>query len=114
MNIDELTLGQIKQIQSLCGSSKASDKSVYDDLIGNAIFVRTVTMHDTGVLMRVTEKELVLTDCAWIADSGRFHKALAKGELNEVEPYPDGEVIINRDSLLDICAWDFALPRVAK
>src|SRR6185369_836883 len=65
-------------------------------IIGKAYLIRTVTMIDTGVLVAVTPTELVLEEAAWIADTGRFSDAIAKAEFDEVEPFPDGPVIIGR------------------
>jgi len=69
--------------------------------IGKIYLIRTVTMIDTGILVAVTDKELVLEEAAWIADTGRFSDALAKAEFNEVEPFPAGRVIINRSCIID-------------
>ena len=81
--------------------------------IGTKYFIRTVTHHYTGELVAVYKDELVLKDVAWIADNGRFADALKTKEFEEVEPYPDGEVIIGRGAILD-CS-DFGLcPRVQK
>lgn len=81
--------------------------------IGRAYLIRTVTMMLTGRLVYLDDKELILEDAAWIADSGRFSEALTTGKLSEVEPFPY-EVIIGRGSLIDACFWDFKLPREVK
>ena len=82
--------------------------------IGSTYFIRTVTHHFTGVLIKVFKQELVLKDAAWIADDGRFTPAVRDGSFNEVEPYPDGEVIIGRGSLIDAYAVKFNSPRTQK
>lgn len=69
--------------------------------IGENYFIRTVTHHLTGRLVAVHPIELVLEDAAWIADDGRFADALAKNAFAEVEPFPDGEVIVGRTSVID-------------
>ena len=69
--------------------------------IGKVYLIRTVTMIDTGILVKVTDKELVLENAAWIADTGRFHEALKKAVFNEVEPFPDGQVIVGRGAIID-------------
>jgi len=81
--------------------------------IGKNYFIRTVTHHYTGKLASVHEHELVLTDAAWIADDGRFMQAVASGEFKEIEPYPDGPVIIGRGAILDACVIP-AVPRSQK
>lgn len=105
MNIDELTIKEVKHIQSLLKSS-ADTSSPYQ--IGQAYLIRTVTLYYTGKIIRVTPKELVLESAAWIADTGRFSDALKTGILNEVEPM--GEVIIGRGSVIDACRWNHSLP----
>ena len=82
--------------------------------IGANYFIRTVTHHYTGKLVAVGEKELVLVNAAWIADDGRFMQAVASGEFNEVEPYPEGKnVVIGRGAVLDAVVIS-VLPRGQK
>jgi len=81
--------------------------------VGDAYIVRTVTFHYTGRLKAMWDGWLVLTDAAWVADSGRWADALAKGTLNEVEPYVS-EVCINRAAIVDVTAWTHDLPRAQK
>jgi hypothetical protein len=112
MNIDDLTLGQIKQLRVIFGDGKCDDGHPYE--IGEAYFIRTVTFHLTGRLVEVTSQELVIEDAAWIADDGRFADALKTGAFSEVEPYPDGKVIIGRGALIDAQKVKFSLPRSQK
>ena len=97
MKLDDLTIGEAKKLASLF----CSDKQDHPFEIGAVYLIRTVTMIDTGRLLRVTPTELVLEDAAWIADTGRFSDALKKLSFNEVEPFPDGEVIIGRGAIID-------------
>ena len=97
MKIDELTIGEAKQLASMIGKS-----GEHPFEIGAVYLIRTVTMIDTGRLLRVTPTELVLEEAAWIADTGRFADALKKLSFNEVEPFPDGEVIIGRGAIIDM------------
>lgn len=69
--------------------------------IGKIYLIRTVTMIDTGRLVAVTPQELVLEDAAWIADTGRFADAVSKAEFSEVEPFPNGRVIVGRGAVID-------------
>jgi hypothetical protein len=97
MNIDDLTLGQIKALGSLF--TPQTDNSAWE--VGAIYLIRTVTMIDTGRLVAVTAQELVLEDAAWIADTGRFADAVEKAEFGEVEPFPAGRVILGRGSVID-------------
>lgn len=111
MEIDNLTIKEVKHIQSLLRGPEVS--SPYQ--VGKNYFIRTVTHHLTGQLVRVTAKELVLKDAAWISDDGRFMQALKDGALNEVEPFPDGdEVVVGRGALIDAVIWRHELPRKQK
>ena len=71
--------------------------------IGKPYLIRTVTMIQHGILVDVTDKELVLIKAAWIADTGRFSDFInGKIEPNEVEPFPPNQpVIIGRGALID-------------
>lgn len=114
MNINELTLGQIKEIQSLVGGAKSScDCGPYH--IGGKYFIRTVTMSYTGIITAVHPTELELSEACWIADSGRFHKAL-KGEWDssaEHEPFP-ASIVIGRGAIIDACPISYILPNEVK
>ena len=79
--------------------------------VGEKYFIRTVTMHVVGKLEKMDDKELLLSSCAWVADSGRFHNALKDGTLSEVEPFVD-DVIVNRTAVIDATKWRHALPLV--
>lgn len=110
MNIDELTIGQLKQINSLLGT-KSTANHPYE--IGANYLIRTVTMIDTGRLVAVTDQELVIEEAAWIADTGRFMQSLQTCDFSEVEPFPSGQVIVNRGSVIDAVKIP-SLPRSQK
>lgn len=82
-------------------------------LIGENVFVRTVTHHYTGRLADLGGGFLRLEEAAWIADDGRFATALATGTLNEVEPYPAG-CYVSVGAIVDLCRWNHDLPRTQK
>ena len=112
MNIDDLTIGQAKQLAALLGNkTNQADNSAWE--IGKGYLIRTVTMTNTGRLVAITDQELVLQDAAWIADTGRFSDSLKKCNFNEVEPFPDGKVIIGRGSVIDAVQIN-TLPRDKK
>jgi hypothetical protein len=98
MDVDSLTIKQARELAALFGGDKSHPGPW---VVGKIYLIRTVTMIDTGRLVAVTPNELVLEDAAWIADTGRFADALRKVEFNEVEPFPDGEVIIGRGGIID-------------
>lgn len=111
MDIEDLTLKQIKEIQRLacCPPSIPGRWQ-----IGKHYFVRTVTHHFLGKLEEVTEHELWFSSVSWIADDGRFNELLKNGTANEVEPAPEGDVPIGRGALIDAHLWSHALLRTVK
>jgi hypothetical protein len=112
MNIDELTLGQLKQIKSMCGGAKENFEHPYK--IGQGYLIRTVTHYYTGQLDWVGDKELRLSNAAWIADTGRYHKAFESTDnLSEVEPIK-GDAIIGRGAVIDAVEWMNNLPMAVK
>lgn len=79
------------------------DKSNPFMVVGKEYFIRTVTHYFTGSLVWVGEKEIVLENVAWIADTGRFNEFVAGKIVNEVEPFPiESTVIIGRGSIIDM------------
>ena len=96
------------------GTAKVSEVAAnFADLTGRSVLVRTVTHYYTGRLDSVTGQWLHLLDAAWIADTGRFHTALATGRLSEVEPYP-ADCWVAACAVVDVCEWPHDLPRAAK
>jgi hypothetical protein len=104
IKIEDLTIGQARELAAMFNTQLAPQSPKAADAhweIGKPYLIRTVTMIDTGRLVAVTDKELVLEDAAWVADTGRFSDSVKKAEFDEVEPFPDGKVIINRSSIID-------------
>lgn len=117
MNINELTLGQIRELQSLFAPQLCASTAplASHPLIGKNVIVRTVTMIYTGRLDAVTAETFVLVDCSWIPETERFMSFVAEGKVKECEPYPDGlPVYINKGALLDMCELRKDLPRSQK
>lgn len=109
MKLDDLTIGEARELARMFATAAPANDSHWE--IGGTYFIRTVTHHLTGRLVTVTPHELVIKDAAWIADDGPFARAVASGEFSEVEPFPDGEVIVGRGSLIDAQKVTFSAPR---
>ena len=80
--------------------------------VGENYFIRTVTMALCGKLIEVTDKELVLEKASWVVDTGRFSDFLKSGTLSstsEVEPFPEGDVIVGRGGIIDATIWKHEL-----
>lgn len=91
-----------------------------------AVFVRTVTFHYAGRIANISYSPvtgraqwLTLSEASWIADTGaRMGTFLKRGIIEEeggrteYEMYPSG-VVVNADSVLDICKISGELPELA-
>lgn len=88
------------------------DISTLDELVGQKLFIRTVTYHMTGEVIKRMGDFIQLKDAAWIADSGRFSDAIKNGTLSEVEPV--GTMWVNLSSIVDFFPWKHKLPKDQK
>lgn len=115
MDINTLTVGQLKEIKELLGGMEDSNKeskSYYE--IGENIIIRTVTHIIVGLLVDVNEKEFVLKNAAWVADTGRFNECISKGTFSEVEMYGKEIVTVGRGALIDATKFVHDLPTETK
>lgn len=95
----------------LCADG-ATDVTGWSELVGQKLFIRTVTYHLVGKVRGVNGTLIELSDAAWVADSGRFMQALQNGALNEVEPC--GRCWVNAESITDMFPWNHPLPKAQK
>lgn len=110
MELGDLKLKDLEKLKCFFNTEKCEDTAFE---VGKSYLIRTVTLYYTGKINRITSKELVLEDAAWIADTGRFSECLTEGKFNEVEPFQD-DVIIPKDSIIDGTLWKHKLPRAVK
>ena len=114
IDVDELTLGQMKEIQSAIGSKLKSQKSTpLPFKIGDAILIRTVTMIQLGRVKAIGRDFFVLEDGGWVADTARFNETLSTGDLNEFERAPSW-FVVGRGAVIDIYPWTHDIPKVSK
>lgn len=111
-DINNLTLGQIKQMRSVIGGESVSPTE-HRWKVGESYLIRTVTMILVGRLEWVGEKEMELSSASWVADTGRFHNAVKEGKLDEVEPFTNN-ILIGRGALVDATIWTHDLPKTQK
>lgn len=105
-----------KLIEAECECKLPIPGSV-DLVIGQAVFIQAVPLYYTGRVVRVDDRYIVLDQAAWIADTGRFHKAMAEGReaLVEVEPLPKDRIVrISHGSVLSVMDWPHSLPEATK
>lgn len=75
------------------------------DLLGEIVFIRTVTHYYTGRYVAKDGHFLVLEDAAWIGDTGRFGDFM-KGQPSEsLEVEPMGKTLVNEETIVDISPY---------
>lgn len=112
----EAELKELESLEEKVNTKKSNLK--YENLElpfqkGSAYFIRTVTYFATGKVKAIVGNFLVLEDAAWIADTGRFSDAIAKGIVSEVEPV-NVDMFVNTSSITDAFPWVHKLPREQK
>lgn len=108
MAIDNLTIAEAREIAALFGRPQT-----HSFVIGQQVFIRTVTHYYTGRVAVVTDSDVGLDDAAWIADTGRLSDALRDGigsKAGEVEPF-HSRVFVSRGAIVDWTEHKPALPR---
>jgi hypothetical protein len=119
MNINELTIGQAKELANLFGNKteKTESNKSHPFEIGKNYFIRTVTMSHVGKLEAVYDDILVLSNASWVADSGRLNDAMKFGlesiDHSELEPFVNN-LLVGRGALVDMTVYNFPLPTKQK
>lgn len=109
MDINELTIGNLKELKSLIGMQD-SVQSFFE--VNKAYLIRTVTHYHIGMLTGISPQELRLENASWIPDTGRLQNTLEKGVPEEVEMI--GTVIVSRGAIVDAMEWKHPLPSEQK
>ena len=85
-------------------------KTTHSIELGKTYLFRTVTYHFIGKVKDVTDTDVVFDGpSCWLADSGRFGDAIAKGSISEGEALPDGWAMA-RGGLIDFGPWEHKIP----
>lgn len=78
--------------------------------IGQPYYFRCVTYHYVGVVTKVGPYEIVIKNPVWVADSGKWDRAYATGELTDYMYGPD-HLILGRLSIVDAGPWTAPMPK---
>ncbi len=99
MNLNDLTLGQTKELRNLFSNQSIMDECPFE--VGEKYLIRTVTFTLTGQVKSKTSQFLVLEQADWIADTGRFSEALNdQDKFAEIEPFKN-DAIVSKGSIVD-------------
>jgi hypothetical protein len=117
MQLPNHTKNKPRGKQMISKIKKPSKKSTIDKtnvfVVGKNYFIQTVTLYFTGKLMAITDKFIVLSSAAWIADTGRFTQAIDSGNFDEIEIYKN-PIIIPIGAIVVATEINFGLPEVQK
>ena len=114
INIDELTVGQLREIQKMVGYRVPKPRG--EELpfkVGDRVIIRTVTMIDLGVVRAIGRDFFTLDDGGWVASTGRFNEMLSTGKIDEFERAPSW-FLVGRGAVCDLFPWDHEIPKVSK
>ncbi len=107
MDINDFTLGNLKELTNLLGIKPETKETPFE--IGGKYFIRTVTHAHTGQIKSISGQFITLEKAAWIANTGRFSDALKNTNFDEVEPFSN-DLILNVESIVDATKIDGQLP----
>ena len=115
MNLNELTVGQLRQLAELLKpfvhgptvDPNGTPLPAHPYIIGKKYLFRCVTHYQLGIVTAVYPQEIVLdNDAMWVADTGRFRNATRTGTLpeSECEVFTRAP-IVNRGAIVDVVEW---------
>jgi phosphoribosyl 1,2-cyclic phosphodiesterase len=82
--------------QSKTANVKTIQKHPYT--IGKQWIIETATKYYVGDVVAVTDTEIILSQAAWLADTGRFNEFMKTGVPLELEPC--GAVVVSRGAIV--------------
>jgi len=101
-----------EKIKNQLGDEQIVEVDSLDDFVGQKLFIRTVTYHMVGKVVKRVGQFFELKDASWVADSGRFTQFIKDGVYDEVEPV--GTAWLNTQSIVDMFPWKHKLPTEQK
>jgi len=117
INIDKLTIGQVKEISKLIGKIEENNLLKHGFEVGKAYFIRSVTHHYLGKVIAITDLSIVMNSCVWVADDGRFNR-MVNGDWDsnsEREPYGEKRrVQVFLGGMIDAVEWEYDIPQEVK
>ena len=81
--------------------------------VGESYLFRTVTHYWLGRVVEIAGPFLKLEPAAWVADTGRFHKATTVESLSEVEVVTV-PAYVNTEAVVDAIEWHSELATESK
>jgi hypothetical protein len=77
---------------------------------GQVVHIRAVPLYYAGRVKYWTDKVVVLTECAWVKNTGHFERLWKNPEGLQLRYYqPEEEVPVALEGISDWCAWPTTL-----
>jgi hypothetical protein len=116
LNIDELTVKQIREIAKLAGcvTPPSRKQTPLPFGVGDAIIIRTVTLIDLGRVIAIGRDFITMTDGGWVASTGRFSEMLKSGKLDEFERCDLPWFLVGRGAICDVFPWPYPIPKASQ
>jgi len=108
----EISEETYEKIKDQINEEDIFDICSYEQLIGKKIFIRTVTYHLLGKVVKIVGNLVFMKSTVWIADSGRFMQFIKEGKISEYEEV--GDWFFNLEAVIDGCEWKHGLPKGQK
>lgn len=110
--MNKKVLNMLLELAADSESEKVSNSELPFE-VGQSYLFRTVTYFLLGRVKSIEGSFIELENASWVADTGRFNKAIAKGTLSEVECV-GVPVWLNAVSIVDVFEWVHKLPKGSK
>ncbi|MDE2096415.1 MAG: hypothetical protein KGL39_04155 [Patescibacteria group bacterium] len=72
-----------------------------ESLVGKKVYIRTITFHARGIVSKIEDGWVELTDAECIFDSGSFEAFLRGGKASSAQGIP-GTYLVNLGAVTDI------------
>jgi hypothetical protein len=104
-----------EKIKEQLSEEESVDVSSLEDFVGQKVFIRTVTYHCLGEIVKKVGNLFELKNASWIADTGRFMQFIKNNEISQsAEIEPVGKMWVNSQAIVDIFPWKGTLPKEQK
>jgi len=115
MDLNKLSFQELKKaVEELEKTTNVVRTKEKGWVIGKNYLIRTVTHIQVGRLVDINDKEVLIDNASWVADTGRFSDALLSGleseSDSEIEPFGDGVVLVGRGAIVDVVEYKHELP----
>ena len=114
MDVDEVTVGQLKELKLLLGGESPAPNKASPFKVGHCYLIRCVTHYQLGRVQMLSGGFVTLQEASWIPATGRLTSCLKDGTVEECEPANNGIIYVSLGAVVDVFDWPHALPQEQK